>query len=208
MEKGALAPLPYAVASCRTQPPVGWRAGLLALILPLLVVSPAGAEEGQLLPTRFGAGVGYGLTYDPTNDIDFALVSAVALFDYDRVWPHRAPQALRFKVEGSAGLAMAPGTRAMASANMLALYFLEPWATSSCRPYVEAGIGLVYTDFRVEGQGLRINFNPQAGLGLEIEGDDGSTWFAALRGHHVSNAELHRENRGINSVFLQLGRYF
>jgi lipid A 3-O-deacylase len=33
------------------------------------------------------------------------------------------------------------------------------------------------------------------------------TW-VSLRLHHISNAGLHRDNRGVNSVLLQAGWYF
>jgi hypothetical protein len=180
---------------------------LLVLVVTLFAVSPAAAET-ELVPTRYGMGISFGLAYDPTNQVDFALLSGVVLFDYDRVWPHRAPKALRFKVEGSAGVITSPQPRGIASANILALYFLDRFATPTLRPYVEAGIGVIFTDFQVEGQGLRLNFNPQAGLGVEIGDTSAPPWYLACRGHHVSNGGLYSDNRGINSVVFLLGKYF
>ena len=184
--------------------------GILALLVlsgSLLCPLPVAAAQ-DLVPTRFALGGNLGLVYDPNNKIDFVQIVGLALFDYDTVWPHRAPQALRFKVEANLGLTTAPKTRAIASANILALYFLDRLRTNRLHPYAEAGIGLIYTDFQVDGQGLRINFNPQAGIGTEIETSRYGDWFAAFRLHHVSNADLHRDNRGINSVVLSLGRFF
>jgi lipid A 3-O-deacylase len=186
------------------------RAHLVAAILPLfllVVASPSFTAE-ELIPTRYSLVAGVGKTYSPNNDIDFTLVSAVALFDYDRVWPHRAPASLRFKVEGSCGLTTVPRRRVLISANMLALHFVDGLATDLLRPYIEAGIGLIYTDFQVEGQGLRINFNPQVGIGTELRSADGPPWYAAIRLQHVSNGGLDHDNRGINAVLLQVGRYF
>lgn len=182
--------------------------GVMAAFFVLFAVSagPAGAQE-DAVPPRYVLGGSLGMTYDPNNDIDFVLLSGAALLDYDRIWPHRAPEPLRFKMEGSAGLTTAPHTRAVVSANILALYFLQKWETPTMRPYVEAGIGLIYTDFQVDGQGLRVNFNPQAGIGSEFD-LGGESWFAAFRLHHLSNGQLHRENRGINSVLFQVGRFF
>ncbi|MFA5514728.1 MAG: acyloxyacyl hydrolase [Desulfuromonadales bacterium] len=176
---------------------------LLFFLLLLFAALPAAARGEEKVATRFGGAAAFGHAYDPEN-IDFLLVSGVALFDYDRVWPHRAPPPLRFKVEATLGLTTAPRSRAMASGNMIALYYLDSLRTEALRPYAEAGIGLIYTDYRVAGQGLRINFNPQAGIGTEIGGD----WYAAFRIHHLSNANLHRDNRGSNSLLLQIGRYF
>ena len=72
----------------------------------------------------------------------------------------------------------------------------------------EGGIGVIYTDFQVEGQGLRFNFNPQLGIGAEFPRESKKPYFAALRLHHISNAGLDDENRGINSVVFMVGRFF
>lgn len=178
------------------------------ILLAALVVAPMTAwAEGSTVATRYAIAGTAGLTYDPNNDIDFVQITGVALFDYETVWRHRAPDPLRFKVELSAGVTSAPKTRAMASANILALYFIERLKTAALRPYVEAGIGLVYTDFQVHGQGLRVNFNPQLGVGAEIKAGE-RTWFTALRLHHLSNGGLHHDNRGVNSAVLQVGVFF
>jgi len=182
------------------------RAGLLAFLLAIIFAGSAAGETTE--PDRYGAALGLGKSYDPHGHIAFALVSGFALFDYDRVWPHRAPEPLRFKVEGSLGVADWPEARAMASAGILALYYLDGLAAGRWRPYAEAGVGLVYTDFRVKGQGLRLNFNPQAGIGAEVRTGAGPPWLLALRGHHVSNGGIDDENRGINSVLIQVGRFF
>ncbi|OHB33728.1 MAG: hypothetical protein A2X84_02895 [Desulfuromonadaceae bacterium GWC2_58_13] len=183
------------------------RASTLLLFFFGLMTNLALAAEDPI-PTRFSLAASFGKTYSPNNDIDFVLATGAALFDYDRVWPHRAPESLRFKVEGSIGMTTAPRHRALVSVNMLALYFVDGLETHLLRPYVEAGIGLIYTDFQVDGQGLRLNFNPQAGLGMEIKSEDGPPWYAAIRLHHISNGELHDDNDGINAAVLQVGRFF
>lgn len=158
--------------------------------------------------TRYGAGLTSGNSYDPVSDITWVQGTFVALYDYDSVWPHRAPEQLRFKVEALAGATIRDDIRTIASINMYAHYYLN-WLTSEAwRPYVDAGIGLIYTDFQVEGQGLRVNFNPQFGIGTEYTSSNGTSWFAGFRAHHVSNGGLYEDNRGINSLTLTLGRYF
>lgn len=177
------------------------------LALTLLVAGRASAAD-EPVPTRYSLAAVAGQSYSPTNDREFLLLSAAALFDYERVWPHRAPEALRFKVEGAAGLSTAPRTRGLVSGNIFALYYLDGLRTATLRPYAEAGIGLIYTDFQEKDQGLRLNFNPQAGFGVEIGADGASPWLVALRLHHLSNGELHRDNRGMNSLMVQIGKFF
>lgn len=163
--------------------------------------SPAIALE----PTRAGLAASCGISYDPWGS-DFCLLTGILLFDYDRIWPHEAPESLRFKVEYSLGAITKPETRLMTSLNMIAHLYYPGTSTGRVRPYVEGGIGVIYADYKVEGQGLKINFNPLLGLGFEF-GPDPALFFE-FRVHHVSNGGLDEKNRGVNSVQLMLGRYF
>lgn len=182
--------------------------GLLPMLL-LLLPNPARAGFAELAhPERTGAGLTFGHSYDPSPTFGFAQLTGVLQYDYDRVWPHRAPEPLSFKLEGSLGLASYQSNeRLLASVNMLAQYYLAP-ATDRLRPYLEAGIGLIYGDFQADGQGLRLNFNPQTGLGCDYQSLAGTTYFTNFRLHHLSNGGLKHDNRGSNSLLLQVGRYF
>ena len=190
---------------------------LLKLPLCLIIVLAFLGNTGSALsednnesdiPTRYGLAAVLGKTFDPVNDIYFTQLSGFIMWDYDKIWHHWAPEPLRFKVEGTAGLTVSPKTRAMASVGMMALYYLEFISSDRLVPYLEGGIGVVYTDFQVEGQGSRFNFNPQIGIGVEFERDSGPPVFGAVRLSHISNAGLADENRGVNSVILMIGRYF
>ncbi len=183
----------------------------LATFLLLLVVAPApraSAEDGEsrYAPDRYGAALGYYNAYDPVADLRTVLLHGFALLDHDKVWWWPAPDPLRFKVEGNLGMTVSPKRRLHLAVNMMALYYLDAWGTASLRPFGEAGIGVIYTDYQVKGQGLRVNFNPQAGFGVEGRGE--TPWFATLRLHHLSNGNLHSDNRGINGAMLLVGRYF
>lgn len=139
------------------------------------------------------------------SDMQFFLASWQALYDYDAIWPHEAPDALGIRFEANLGAGAGTefsGARLMASGNFLAVYHLASRETSRFVPYVEAGVGLVYTDFQRADQGLRVNFNPVAGVGLRID-----SAFVTLRLHHMSNGGLDRKNRGINSIVLGFGKY-
>ncbi len=160
------------------------------------------------VPTRYALAAVLGKTFDPVDNIYFTQLSGFIMWDYDKVWHHWAPDPLRFKVEGTAGLTVSPNIRAMASVGMMALYYLEFIASARLVPYLEGGIGVVYTDYQVEGQGSRFNFNPQIGIGMEFQADSGKPFFSALRLSHISNAGLQDENRGVNSVVWMLGRFF
>lgn len=197
----------------------GLRSRLTVAAFSAFVVLPAGpvrvvAETGLgekwaavlrgRVPHEQALGVHVGTAYD-WSDMQFFLASWQALYDYDAIWPHEAPDALSIRFEGNLGTAAGTefsGSRLVASGNFLAVYHLAPRETSRFVPYVEAGVGLIYTDFQRAGQGLRLNFNPVAGLGLRID-----STFVTLRLHHVSNGDLNDDNRGINSVVLGFGAY-
>jgi hypothetical protein len=199
-----------------------WRRTLLSVrrFLPLLLLLAllrgggesvlAGWADEEEVPNRFGVGLVYGNTFNPVTDISFLQVTAFGLFDYDKVWRHPAPRGLRFKVEASFGLTIHPGARTVAAVNMLALYHLRFLAAGRVTPYIEGGIGGIYTDFQAQGkgqQGSRINFNPLLGVGLEVAPRSGPPFFAAVRLHHLSNAGLRRANQGVDSALLMVGRF-
>jgi lipid A 3-O-deacylase len=185
----------------------------LGLIIVLVFLGSANTAlsedtDGSNIPTRYGLAAVFGKTFDPVDNIYFTQLSGFIMWDYDKVWHHWAPDPLRFKVEGTAGLTVSPNIRAMVSVGMMALYYLEFIASDRLVPYLEGGIGAVYTDFQVEGQGSRFNFNPQIGIGMEFKVDSGKPFFTALRLSHISNAGLQDENRGVNSAVWMLGRFF
>ena len=191
---------------------------MTALVVVLVAVLFFGASalmaraestlEGVGHSPRLGLGLGYGMAYDPGDAKDFALVTGFMLFDYEDVWPHAAPEPLRFKVEASLGGTTEGSSRGLASVGGLALYSLDGLGGSLFRPYGEAGVGVMYSEHKVVGQGSRLNFNPQIGIGLEFPGHDQSRFWASLRLHHLSNAGLHKDNRGVNSLVLMMGYYF
>jgi hypothetical protein len=187
---------------------------LVPCIVVFLIISGGSrtslAEEVPIeeIPTRYGLAGVLGKTFDPVTDIYFVQLSGFIMWDYDRVWKHWAPDPLRFKVEGNAGATTSPETRAMISIGMMALYYLQFFSTARLRPYLEGGIGVMYTDFQVEGQGSRFNFNPQIGIGTEFKLNSGAPFFTTIRLSHISNAGLHSENRGVNFVVLMIGRFF
>jgi lipid A 3-O-deacylase len=186
---------------------------LFFFIVPLFVLSYqkqlfAGEVPVSDVPNRYGMTVVTGNSYDPRNDITFAQISGFALFDHEKIIPHRAPEALRFKIEGSLGSITRPEKRLIVSANIISLYYINILATKTFKPYMEGGIGGIYTDYNFEGQGTRFNFNPQLGVGTEINTASGKPFLMSLRLYHVSNAGLHKDNRGFNAVTLHVGRFF
>jgi lipid A 3-O-deacylase len=167
----------------------------------------ANAQDARL-PTQYGMAAEYSYSFDPSPHMSSLLARFSAVYDYASVWHQpKAPNTLRFKVEGAVGSNVDPGADLIASINMLALKY-PLGLNRTVRPYGEAGIGIIYTEHRVKGQGLHVNFNPVLGAGLELTQQDGKNWFTALRLYHLSNAMLNHNNRGVNSIAIQAGRFF
>jgi lipid A 3-O-deacylase len=155
-------------------------------------------------PHETALGFYAGTAYD-WSDMSFCMASVQVLYDHDAIWPHRAPDGLGIRLEANAGAATGTefsGDRFVTSGNFLAVYEFSSPKETRVVPYVEAGAGLIYTDFQRQDQAYRLNFNPVAGLGVRM----GST-FLVLRLHHLSNGGLNDDNRGINSIVLGLGIY-
>jgi len=180
----------------------------LSMVLPITGSSYGEEAKSDVIDKRYGLGAILGKSYDPTHDIDLYMLSVSLLYDYERIWRHGAPEPLRFKVEYSVGAAREKKMRLIASLNMFALYYLDFLNGDIIKPYVEGGIGIIYTDFQVRGQGLKINFNPQMGIGAEFNSSSKGAYFLSLRLHHISNGGIDDDNRGVNSALMIFGRYF
>ncbi|EFK10122.1 lipid A 3-O-deacylase [delta proteobacterium NaphS2] len=182
---------------------------LMVFLAVLLFTQPLRAEDQneKEVPTRFGFGLSYGQSFHPDSKIGFILANYLVMFDYDKIWPHSAPENLRFKLEFSLGSTTTPDNWPMGSAVMMALYYLDFLDSEVVIPYIEGGVGLIYTGFRVEGQGSRLNFNPKAGIGLEFPVGKESL-FTSLRWEHLSNAYLNGDNTSVDSVVFMFGAYF
>ena len=78
-------------------------------------------------------------------------------------------------------------------------------------PYLELGGGVLFTNHDVPDGTNRVNFTPQAGIGLHIPMRSGSNRYigVALKYIHISNAGLSVPNPGVNTlqVKLSVGRF-
>jgi hypothetical protein len=175
---------------------------LTGLVEKALAADAVVAGTASYVDTRYSLAVSGGGSYYPDEKVGIALVSFAAVFDYDRVWPHSAPEGLRFKVEASAGVATEPSPKFIGSLDMLATLYFAQKAGATFTPYVEAGIGGIYTDFKRPGQGARFNFHPILGAGLDF-GD----YFVAVRAQHLSNLRSNKYNKPLDYAVVQVGFY-
>jgi lipid A 3-O-deacylase len=162
---------------------------------------PAFAQQST---PRYGIALLTGQAFDPDH-FGLLILQGNVKLPYDQVFWHNARDSLFFQGELNFGLTIDGRERTLAAVNMMAVQYLQAWTYNSLTPYIEGGIGLIYTDFKIEGQGLRFNLNPQIGAGVEFTLERGRLLRIGVRLHHLSNGGLHRDNRGMNSVLLQVG---
>ncbi len=183
---------------------------LCCLSITCFFAGPVNAQEKGILASaeKIGMSCMYGMAYDPEDAHDFVLVNGFLLFDYEFIWRHVSPDNLKFKVDFSIGSTIEEENDLLISSGFQALYYLEKFETQRFKPYFEAGIGLIYTDYKVVGQGMHLNFNPRAGMGVELKQNYHSQLFFGLRFWHMSNGSLNSENRGSNAVLFVVGSFF
>jgi hypothetical protein len=170
-----------------------------------LSVSGGGSFFARLgEPDRKGLALQLASSYDPDFRTSTVTTSFSLNYDHGQLWDRVRAGNKEFKLEGVFGAAVRPDVRTVVSINMMSLYYPGLFARSDFRPYLEAGIGAIYTDFQVDGQGVRLNFNPQLGIGAVLPGGT----YGAVRLHHISNGSLNHNNQGVNSLLFQIGRFF
>jgi opacity protein-like surface antigen len=78
---------------------------------------------------------------------------------------------------------------------------IAPWMA----PYVEIGLGFIYTTQHVHEQDTQYNFTTQLGIGTKFFLSDYYSLTAGYRFRHMSNAGLASPNRGVDSHFGLIG---
>ena len=159
-------------------------------------------------PERVSGALSLSSSYDPNFNLSSVLASASVWYDHGILWDQVRSGSKAFKLEAVAGSMVRPDVRGVASVNMMSLYYPAFAETGRFRPYLEAGIGAIFTDYQVDHQAYRFNFNPQLGIGTEVKQESGSTLFVAMRLHHISNGSINHNNQGVNSLLFQIGRFF
>ena len=72
-------------------------------------------------------------------------------------------------------------------------------------PFLEIGVGVAGLELDLEDQADGLAFAPQGGLGLHWWLSRQLSLTAEWRLHHLSNADIHDDNAGINDSLLMVG---
>jgi hypothetical protein len=110
---------------------------------------------------------------------------------------------LELLLEGALLVAYAPKGGFVGGVNALLRYnFL---GGSRFVPFLEIGVGVAGLELDLEDQADGLAFAPQGGLGLHWWLSRQLSLTAEWRLHHLSNADIHDDNAGINDSLLMVG---
>jgi len=94
-----------------------------------------------------------------------------------------------------------PDTNLELGTNFLLKYTLPFW--TRVKPYLKGGVGIMYMTQHTREQSTQFNFLPQAGAGMHFFIDDSVAFNLEYRFRHLSNCDLKKPNKGIDSdIFL------
>jgi len=68
--------------------------------------------------------------------------------------------------------------------------------------FAEAGAGLMATSENIPIDGSKFNFTPRAGVGVTVAVSDHVRWIVGAGWHHISNANVFRDNPGRDQIML------
>ncbi len=173
---------------------------VLALVLAAALVGPSPAWAQ---PLGGAPVVGLGYAGVRGEELGTVLIGWRALFGagerFDG-WMRDTNWRAAFIVEPSIGGIF--GDQQTFEASVLPMLRFDRKAAGGS-PYIEAGVGLIYSEVRGIGLGSQINFNDSIGAGWTFTGASGNLLDLGLRVRHISHAGLWADsNKGMNTYFL------
>jgi lipid A 3-O-deacylase len=185
---------------------------LLAAFLVSLAPSKAMAAPQEEKPYKWlreiGLLTGYGSASLTKKASDYEVIPLLPQFGFD-INPlakklHIEPKGT---FEGIIEPIMNIVTHPDANAEVGCSFFLKysQKITSRIAPYIEGGLGMVYTTQHTHEQGTQYNFLTQAGIGLQFFLTDQWALTGGYRFRHLSNAGIDEDNEGINHHFGLVG---
>ena len=152
---------------------------------------------------------GYGVApLDKTNS-DYEIIPILPQFGFD-INPlaeklHIKPKSgvFEFVVEPVMNVIINPDTNAEVGCSFFLKYSHR--ITSRIAPYVEGGTGMIYASLSTNEQGTKYNFITHAGLGIQFFLNKHVALTGGYRFRHLSNADIDKQNRGIDHHFGLVG---
>jgi opacity protein-like surface antigen len=151
---------------------------------------------------------GYGTASLEKKSSDYEVIPFLPQFGFD-INPLAEKLSIKprgtfeFLVEPLVNVVINPDTNAEVGCSFLLKYSGK--ITSRIAPYVEGGLGMIYTTQHTHEQGTQFNFTSQAGIGLQFFVNDCWALTGGYRVRHMSNADIDDDNSGIDHHFALIG---
>jgi opacity protein-like surface antigen len=186
-----------------------------ALLVSAALPARAGAEGASLFlfgPQQVGLAVGYGHGIESAGSgrLEGHEVRELIVRPHWQIELTRRPEepawyggALAFRIEGTILANFRPRTGVAAGVGLLLRYNVLRWQPFA--PYLQAGGGILDLEFDLADQDDGLTFSAEAGAGLCYPISPHVSMDAGVRFHHISNANSHLPNGGIDSLQLMLG---
>ncbi len=196
----------------RAVPHIVMSMSLLALFLVFLTPSQSAAapqeEKYHQWLREVGLMTGYGAAPLRKKTSDYEVIPLLLQFGFD-IDPLAKKLHIDTKgtfegvIEPFVNLVTNPDANAEAGCSLLLKYSHN--ITSRIAPYIEAGVGIIYTTQHTHEQGTQYNFIPQAGIGLQFLLTKQWALTGGYRFRHLSNAAISDSNQGIDHHFGLVG---
>jgi opacity protein-like surface antigen len=181
--------------------------------------SGAPATTAPVTPPLFGfgpqqvglvLGYGRGIKFAGSGRTEGHQVRELIILPYWQIELTRRPVepawyegTLGFRAEATILVNFAPRTGVAGGLGLLLRYSWTRW--DPIIPYVQAGGGVIELDFDLAKQADGFAFIPQGGLGLVYRLDPHLSFDLGFRFHHISNADTHQPNGGIDTLQVLAG---
>ena len=151
---------------------------------------------------------GYGNASLENKSADYEVIPILPQFGFD-INPiakklHIEPKGIfELIAEPIMNVVINPDVNAEVGASLLLRY--SDKITSRIAPFIEGGVGVVYTTQHTHEQGTQYNFLPQIGAGIQCFLNKSFALTGGYRFRHMSNAGLDDDNSGIDHHFVLVG---
>lgn len=210
-ELGHIGPTdPHETSAVKTHHGALWEWAMMTFLAAAIVIPIKGkAAEFPFRPgmKELGPRVGYGVAKD--EDVQMVPLSlSLGYILYSGKYSVLPSGALELAVEPFISPIASSKGGSVEAGLALPVFRYHFDVGRSFVPYVEGGVGALYTDLRGFNLGGKFQFLSLGGLGLSYFLDENRALHFGWRFRHVSNLGIHDDNAGLNSFIVQVGFSF
>lgn len=187
---------------------LGLLAAFLVSLAPLKATAAPQEEKPHTWLREIGLLTGYGSAPLRYKASEYEVIPILLQFGFDinplvRKLHIESKGTFEGMIEPLMNIVINPDTNAEVGFSLLLKYSQN--ITSRIAPYIEGGVGMIYTTQHTHEQGTQYNFIPQAGVGLQWLLTKHWALTGGYRFRHLSNAAISDSNQGIDHHFGLMG---